>query len=305
MSMPNKIVVGVDGSPTSVAALEWAHNEAQHTGAEVVALHAWQYPYSRLRPAKNDQRDQMKIDALHELAGSIAAVRTAAGEAADVRAELVEDPPAKALLDASADAMMTVVGTRGRGGFASMVLGSVSRSVVQHSRRPVVLVRHGPATAADLTPSPAETAASDDADDHSVGVVVGWSGSPASTAAVDVAAEFAGRHNMELTIVLAWDFLAQPRHEFDPHITREKVELVLDEIVATAADRHPTVKIRGQAELGIPSDVVSEAAKHADLLVIGVAEEHTGPFAAWSADKVLRHTQCPVMFVPSPISQHR
>ncbi len=296
MSTPNRIIVGVDGSPPSLAALEWARDEARLSGADLVAVHAWQYPYSRLRPGKNAQRDQMKIDALQELTEAVAAVRTPESGAVDVRAELVEEPPAQALLDASAETGMIVVGTRGRGGLAAMVLGSVSRSVMQHARCPVVVVRQHTA---------AEQSSTQPDDDHPSGVVAGWSGSPASTAAVDAAAEFAGLHSMELTIVLAWDYLAQPRHEFDPHITREKVERVLDEIVATAIERHPAVKIRGKAELGIPSDVVSVAATCADLLVVGVADEHTGPLAAWSADKVLRHTHCPVMFVPSPIAQHR
>lgn len=142
-SSMKKIVVGVDGSPTSERALRWAHDEARRAGAELMVVHAWAYPYGGIREDHSGPRDEMKLDALRQLEASIetlSPVREEGGVA--VHARLVEDSPAKALMDEAADADLVVVGTRGRGGFKSLLLGSVSRAVVQHAPCPVAVIRH-------------------------------------------------------------------------------------------------------------------------------------------------------------------
>jgi nucleotide-binding universal stress UspA family protein len=125
-----RIVVGVDGSENSDAAVSWAVDAAERCGAELVLVHGWSYPYE----SRTDARDEMRVDAM----------RTLEAAAQDVPCEKIisEDPPAKALIDAAADADLVVVGTRGRGGFTALLLGSVSRTVLQHSPRPVVVIPH-------------------------------------------------------------------------------------------------------------------------------------------------------------------
>lgn len=134
------IVVGVDGSPTSEAALAWAFEEAAARRAPLVALHAWQ-------DAMVDTSVALLIDWVAEEAEQhrVLADRLAgwAAKYPDVPVErvVVLDRPAHALRERSAGAQLVVVGSRGRGGFAGAVLGSVSRSVLQHAACPVVIVR--------------------------------------------------------------------------------------------------------------------------------------------------------------------
>ncbi|MDO8362539.1 MAG: universal stress protein [Actinomycetota bacterium] len=138
----SRIVVGVDGSDDSLAALMWATEEALRTGAELVLVHGWVYPYVGTRTGISEPRDEMRLDAMRTLEAS--ALR--AGEVAPaVRCQsiITEESPAKAIIDAAADADLVVVGSRGHGGFTALLLGSVSRTVVQHSPCPVVVVRPG------------------------------------------------------------------------------------------------------------------------------------------------------------------
>jgi nucleotide-binding universal stress UspA family protein len=141
------IVVGVDTPETSGDAIRWAADEARLRGATLLAVHAWIYvpPASPADAAfsgamPSDAIDVMRIErdaAERALAEAVAAV------AGDVPVEpvLVEDAAKNALVDASKDVDLVVVGTHGRGGLAAALLGSVSRHVAQHAHCPVVIVR--------------------------------------------------------------------------------------------------------------------------------------------------------------------
>ncbi|HAP77919.1 MAG TPA: universal stress protein [Acidimicrobiaceae bacterium] len=136
-----RIVVGVDGSEGSDGALEWAIDEALRSGAELVLVHAWTYPYTAARLGAREPRDDMRLDAMRTLE---ACAQRCAEVAPSIRTHSIvsEDTPAKALIDAAMDADLMVVGTRGRGGFAALLLGSVSRTVLQHSPVPVAVIPH-------------------------------------------------------------------------------------------------------------------------------------------------------------------
>lgn len=142
-SSMKKIVVGTDGSESAQHALEWAYEEARLAGAELVVLHSWEYPYPETAGDTSSTRDRMRRDAERELDESVAGhMGRAGGDGVTVRKHLVEAAPAKALIDESEGADLVVVGSRGRGGFASMLLGSVSRAVVQHAHCPIAVIRH-------------------------------------------------------------------------------------------------------------------------------------------------------------------
>jgi nucleotide-binding universal stress UspA family protein/nitroimidazol reductase NimA-like FMN-containing flavoprotein (pyridoxamine 5'-phosphate oxidase superfamily) len=136
------IVVGVDHSEGSRYALEWAIAEARARHASVEAVHAWHYPYvatGPFVPTPAYGHDGFEADASQVLDASVAGV-DAEGLAAPVERTLVCDAPVAALLAAAKDADLLVVGSRGRGGFAGLLLGSVSQAVVHHAQCPVVVV---------------------------------------------------------------------------------------------------------------------------------------------------------------------
>jgi nucleotide-binding universal stress UspA family protein len=137
-----KIVVGLDGSPASLDALEWAYAEAIVSGADLTAVHGWIYPYPGPRTSVSEPRTQMQLDAMEELKSSLESLgpRLVAG-LIHVHPKLIEHSPAESLLDEAKDADLLVVGSRGRGALRSSLLGSVSRTVAQHAACPVVIVR--------------------------------------------------------------------------------------------------------------------------------------------------------------------
>ena len=137
-----KIVVGVDGSPGSLEALEWAYGEALVSGSDLTAVHGWIYPYAGTRSGVSEPRTQMQLDAMEELKTSLESLGPRmTGGSIHVHARLVEQSPAEALLEESKDADLVVVGSRGRGALRASLLGSVSRTVVQHATCPVAVIR--------------------------------------------------------------------------------------------------------------------------------------------------------------------
>jgi nucleotide-binding universal stress UspA family protein len=135
-----RIVVGVDGSDGSQAALDWAIDEAMRCDAELVLVHGWSYPYQGPRTGISEPRDDMRLDAMRTLEACAFRVREIA-PALRCHSIISEQSPAKALIDAGKDADLVVVGSRGHGGFAALLLGSVSRTVLQHAQVPVAIVR--------------------------------------------------------------------------------------------------------------------------------------------------------------------
>lgn len=136
-----KIVVGIDSSDGARRALTWALDEAVVRNAQVTTVHAWQLPVWLATPfgAVPLEADQFEARVAEEIDRVIDEAQTAHG---DVKIErlVVADSAAAALIDAAKDADLLVVGTRGRGGFAGLMLGSVSQQVAQHSPCPLVIV---------------------------------------------------------------------------------------------------------------------------------------------------------------------
>jgi nucleotide-binding universal stress UspA family protein len=139
-----RIVVGVDGSENSRRALEWAIEEAKIRRAQLTVVSAWQIPNvvlsSTVATAAYDS-DVWKSAATETLDTMLRAVDSD-GLSAGLDRQVVEGPPAKMLLDVAKGADLIVVGSRGRGGFAGLLLGSVSQQVAHHADCPVVIVPH-------------------------------------------------------------------------------------------------------------------------------------------------------------------
>jgi nucleotide-binding universal stress UspA family protein len=138
------VVVGVDGSPESIAALRWARHYAEATGAPVQAVRAWHYP-SAFGPAPVGRapeqiNEEVEERLLAELAAAIAQVYPDSS-AARAQAKVTYGHPAEALIGESQDASLLVVGYRGHGAFTGMLVGSVSIHCVTNASCPVVVVR--------------------------------------------------------------------------------------------------------------------------------------------------------------------
>jgi len=135
-----KIVVGVDGSDSSVLALRWAAHYAALLAARLEVVMAWEYPatfgWTAIAPDWNPADDVRQV--LAESASAAFGDQVPAGTQFEVR----EGGAARVLLDASPGATMLVVGSRGHGGFTGLLLGSVSANVAEHAPCPVLII-HG------------------------------------------------------------------------------------------------------------------------------------------------------------------
>jgi nucleotide-binding universal stress UspA family protein len=147
------IVVGVDGSKDSLAAVQFAAEEAASRQARLLAVAAWEIPPNALLIAgavpgflESARQDAEQV------------VQTALARAKQVQPEIscegkvAQGHPGRVLVEEAQEAMLVVVGSRGRGGFASLVLGSVSLEVVLHAPCSVVVVRPRPAPYGEQDP---------------------------------------------------------------------------------------------------------------------------------------------------------
>ncbi len=135
------VVVGVDGSKASDAALAWAAEEARLRGASLRVVHSWSLPtwsysaylppaaFEDIEPAAREDLERQVVHVLGPKPGM------------PVERDLREGPAAEQILEAAKNAVLVVVGSRGRGGFSGLLLGSVSAQVAQHAHCPVTIVR--------------------------------------------------------------------------------------------------------------------------------------------------------------------
>jgi nucleotide-binding universal stress UspA family protein len=149
----DRIVVGIDGSEQSQLALRWAAYLARISGSTVEAVTAWQpmiiesatggfgYMTTRIDWDPATDMEKVLVDTLDRVFG--------ANRPADLQVTVQEGHPTKVLLDAGRGARMLVLGSRGHGGFAGLLLGSVSSACAQHATCPVVVV-HGDNPPPDL-----------------------------------------------------------------------------------------------------------------------------------------------------------
>ncbi|MFJ8622115.1 universal stress protein [Kitasatospora sp. NPDC093550] len=135
-----RVVVGVDGSPSSQAALRWGIRHATLIGGVVEAVGAWEPPshFGWSAPVVDmsfdrDLAERRFTEELHTVLG--------ADHPVEVRPRMVMGDPSDVLLEASKGAEVLVVGSHGRGGFTRALLGSVSTRCAQHADCPVVIIR--------------------------------------------------------------------------------------------------------------------------------------------------------------------
>lgn len=156
--MERTIVVGVDGSPGAEAALEWALRDAARCGGTVQVVHGYSASVAWIDVGSAEEDDMRRRS--HERATALAkrVVERAAARRdvcnVDIDVAVSEGDAAAVLVDAAADADLLVVGSRGRGGFTGVLLGSVSQRCAQHASCPVVIVPSGPSASPERDVGP-------------------------------------------------------------------------------------------------------------------------------------------------------
>jgi len=283
------IVVGTDGSEDSTRALRWAAAEARRRGGSLKILTA----YTSTWPPEAFGYPGPSLDYTREPFERI--VAEAIGQARafapglDVTGAAVLGNPASELVEASRGAAMVVVGNRGRGGFASLLLGSVSLQVATHATVPVVVVR-----------GRAESAGGP--------IVVGVDASPSAQQLIELAFEQAQQRGSRLTAVSTYTIPIPPRGAdtppllYDQEAVREAAAGELHAALALWQEKYPDVAVQPVIGLGSPALYLVERSRGATLVIVG-SRGHgalAGALLGSVGQQLLHHADCPVMIVRSP-----
>lgn len=265
------VVVGLDGSPSSERALDWAIDHARRERRQLTLAHGLDPAGSVwMDPEGADHRavlEALRSDALELLRTARDHVTQVAPDQTVHEALWMSDARIT-LLDLSERAALVVVGSRGRGPLRSMLLGSVGLAVSRHAACPVVVVRPG---------HPGRVR-------H--GVIVGADASERCRPVLEFAYREASLRDLPLTVVHSgWD---------------DHGALGLAEAVAGLAEKFPDVRTSTRLVHDDPADVIAQESKRMDLVVIGAHHRGlAGTIVHGSiTDAVVEHASCPVAVVP-------
>ncbi|MDR3081791.1 MAG: universal stress protein [Streptomyces sp.] len=267
------VAVGLDGSPESLAAVDWAAREALLRQAELRIVHAGDQPPS----------DQVSFTS--SSAHMLLEVRTVLMDRhPDLRVAVHQVPgPSAAALSAAADeAGLLVLGTRGPGRAAGILLGSVARAVVARAGRPVVLVRADDGATDAHTDGPLGTP-SGGSPNHDV--VVGLDLRDVHDAVLGLAFDAASRRAAALRVVQGRNAPADP---------------AAVAALRTWRERFPDVEVVEQSVIGTAGSHLADASRDASLVVVGRRSRpaSVGPHIGPVTHAVLRHAVAPVVVVP-------
>lgn len=282
----NGIVVGFDGSAHSRAALRFAVAQAQRMKTSVRVVTAFDYNwgagrfggYEELEQPVRERHEKIlteAIDEMHAVAPDVSITGTA-----------VLGEPAITLLNAGRTAALTVVGSRGHGGFGSLLLGSVSQKVATHARHPVIVVRGS----VDTATGP---------------VVVGVDHTEHSEHTIGAAFMEAARRNCAVIAIHAYElpaaygFFAMSVLPYKPEDVHEAEAAALDKALEPWREKYPDVPVESLAARGTPARVLVDVSGNAGLVVVGSRSGGgiTGTLLGSVSLQVLHHADCPVLVV--------
>jgi nucleotide-binding universal stress UspA family protein len=282
------VVVGVDGSASSLAAVEAAAREARLRGAALRVVHAFVWPAmhvptgpSPLGPQDGGLRQE--VDRL--VAEAVERARTAA-PGIEVGHAVVSGEPLATLETESRTADLVVVGSRGMGGFVGLLVGSTAVHLAAHGRCPVLVVREEPRTDGP--------------------VILGVDGSTAAEAATDFAFTEAALRGAPLLGLHAWTTWNAPLptpgigpFAAAPGVLAQDEERLVSEALAGHRGRFPDVAVTTQAVQGPTRETLIEASRSAQLLVVGARGRggFGGLLLGSVSQAMLHHAHCPVAVV--------
>lgn len=292
MSVSGLVVVGVDGSASSLGAVEVAAREARLRGAGLKVVHAFFWPATHVPPGPSPLGPhEGGIRNMVERLVDEAVQRARAAEPdVDVSHVVVTGEPLTVLEARSRDAELVVVGSRGAGGFVGLLVGSTAVRLAAHGRCPVLVVRERTQRETDGP------------------IVLGVDGSVAGEHAVDFAFAEAAFRGADLVALHAWTTwnapLPAPPDPSEPYSNPpgalgEEEQRLLYEALAGHQERYPGVKVEHRVVHGNTREALIEASRSAQLVVVGTRGR--GGFAGLLLGSVsqalLHHAHCPVAVV--------
>lgn len=283
------IVVGVDGSAGSAAAVAWGAQAAAQHRAPLCLVHVLD-PVADYGPGVTEpltSTDYARLEGhgrwVLDTATEEALIAVRALHDIEITTELVYEPVGPALLDRTRGARMMVVGTRERGTVRRALLGSVSAALARRARCPLVVVREG----APLSPGARKQL-----------IVVGVDGTEVSEPAIEAALHEASARDVPLLALHVWTGVELPSARAELAGDTEK-QIVLAESLAGWQERFPDVEIRREIVTDRPERCLLERSERAQLLVVG--SRGRGGFAGMllgsTSQALLLSVACPIMIV--------
>lgn len=260
------VIVGVDGSPSSMAAVEWAARDAEMRNVALKVVHVvapivtgaqgWSgLPIPADYAQLQEEQAAQAIEQAH-----LTAVTAAPSHADRISSEILHEPTVPAMLELSKHAEMVVVGRRGHGGVEQVLLGSVSTGVAHHAHCPVAVIHHE---------EPVMTSSPD------APVVVGIDGSPTSELATGIAFDETSRRGVDLVALHAWSDMNSfgiARIGWAPiewRNIKDQEEEVLAERLCGWTDRYPDVVVHKDVVCDQPGLQLLKQAEKSQLVVVG------------------------------------
>jgi nucleotide-binding universal stress UspA family protein len=251
-----EILVGVDGSAESDAAVRWATREAVMRGMTITLMHVVppipDWPIASRQAEIAEMWEQSACDVMEQARKTVLA-NMGESDSSQPRTEVVHSAVVPTLIDASRRAWMMVMGGRGMGALGRFLLGSVSSGLVHHAHCPVAIIHADEGAADDKAP-----------------VLVGVDGSPASEGAIELAFDEASRRGVDLIALHVWsDVGVFPILGMDWREYETQGAEVLAERLAGWQERYPDVRVQRRLECDKPAHWLIEESHHAQLVVVG------------------------------------
>ncbi|KUM73258.1 universal stress protein [Streptomyces curacoi] len=287
--MNGPVVVGVDGSPSSMAAVEVAAREAGLRGVGLRLVHAFGWPAAHVPPGRPWEPSGAGLRELID--GTLVKAERRAHQAApgiEVMREVVVGEPVMVLEIESRTASLAVVGSRGLSRFGTLLLGSTAGHLAAHAACPVLVVRGRPAAAGP--------------------VLLAVDGSPAAHGAVEFAFAEASLHGTDLIALHAWSTHTERAYDgpgdppfvtYDEDRLRDEEQRVLAEALGGLGERYPDVTVHRRLVRGRIRHTLIEASADAGLVVVGARGRggFTGLLLGSVSQALLHHAHCPVAVV--------
>ncbi|MFF4651143.1 universal stress protein [Streptomyces sp. NPDC001380] len=288
--MERSVTVGVDGSPESLSAAEWAAGEAALRGAPLRLVLAWPWLFNA-PPKAEDSDTGLAQEMLQEVESGLREGHPGLG----ITSERIADHPAEVLVAAAGEAGLLVLGSRGLGALAGFLVGSVGLQVLARAACPVVLVRAGEGVEARGAGDPRE-------------VVVGVELDRPCEEVVEFAFRTAARRSARVRAVHTWSLPSTYGYAAAPLGVDLTASLSADAAQGLAAvlrpwrEKYPQVEAVEEVLLGSAGEVLAETSREASLVVVGrrVRSSPLGMHVGPAAHAVLHHARCPVAVVPHP-----